>query len=134
MAGGITGVAVYQHYAQLVPSVDELRTYSPPTVTTLYDRNGKLLGEIYEKRRYVREYEDFPEHLVNSFLAAEDANWEHEGIDYFGIVRAVIRNALKGKKAQGASTITQQVARNFPSFLRKNIYKKDKGSNHCHQD
>ena len=127
VAGGITGIAVYQHYAQLVPSVDELRTYSPPTVTTLYDRNGKLLGEIYEKRRYVREYEDFPEHLINSFLAAEDANfWEHAGIDYFGIVRAVIRNALKGKKAQGASTITQQVARNFLLSSEKTYTRKIK--------
>ena len=63
------------NFKSQVPSVEELRDYTPPTVTTLYDRNGKLLGEIYEKRRYVREYNDFPEHLVNSFLAAEDANY-----------------------------------------------------------
>ena len=55
-----------------------------------------------------------PKHLLEAFLAAEDANfYKHQGIDYFGIVRAVIRNALKGKKAQGASTITQQVAKEF---------------------
>ena len=127
IGGGVAGLGVYQHYANLVPSVDELKTYSPPTVTTLYDRNGELLGEIYEKRRYVRKYEQFPEHLVNSFLAAEDANfWKHHGIDYFGILRAVIRNALKGKKAQGASTITQQVAKNFLLSSEKTYTRKIK--------
>lgn len=126
--GGVgAGMAVYQSFKADVPSVEELRDYTPPTVTTLYDRNGKLLGEIYEKRRYVREYERFPEHLVNSFLAAEDANfWQHSGVDFMGIVRAVIRNALKGKKAQGASTITQQVARNFLLSSEKTYTRKIK--------
>lgn len=119
--------AIFNYYSNQVPSVEELREYKPPTVTTLYDRNGKLLGEIYEKRRYVREYKDFPPHLVNSFLAAEDANfWEHHGIDYIGIVRAVVRNALKGKKAQGASTITQQVAKNFLLSSEKTYTRKIK--------
>ena len=79
------------------------------------------------KRRYVREYEDFPQHLIESFMAAEDANFlKHGGIDYFGIVRAVLRNALKGKKAQGASTITQQVARNFLLTSEKTYTRKIK--------
>ena len=121
---GLFGVGVIagtvNHFAQQVPSVEDLRDYEPPTVTTLYDRNGEVLGELYKKRRYVREYEDFPPHLIQSFMAAEDANFlKHGGIDYFEIVRAVVRNALKGKKAQGASTITQQVARNFLLTSRK---------------
>jgi penicillin-binding protein 1A len=121
------GYAAYNHFSGLVPSVEELRDYRPPTVTTLYDRNGNLLGEIYEKRRYVKAYSDFPKHLVDSFLAAEDANyWQHKGIDYMGIVRAVLRNAIKGKKAQGASTITQQVARNFLLTSEKTYTRKIK--------
>ena len=127
VGGAGTGLLVYENFKAQVPSVEELRDYTPPTVTTLYDRNGKLLGEIYEKRRYVREYEQFPEHLVNSFLAAEDANfWKHGGVDFMGIVRAVVRNALKGKKAQGASTITQQVARNFLLTSEKTYTRKIK--------
>ena len=73
-----------------------------------------LLGEIYEKRRYVIPLEEMPQHLLDAFLAAEDSNfYEHSGVDYEGILRAIARNAVKGRKAQGASTITMQVARNF---------------------
>lgn len=127
LVGAGSVFAIFNHYSSEVPSVEDLREYTPPTVTTLYDRNGKLLGEIYEKRRYVREYKDFPQHLINAFLAAEDANfWEHKGVDYTGIVRAVVRNALKGKKAQGASTITQQVAKNFLLSSEKTYARKIK--------
>ena len=75
---GLLGVGVVagtiNHFSNEVPSVEDLRDYEPPTVTTLYDRNGKVLGELY--KRYVREYEDFPQHLIQSFMAAEDANSE----------------------------------------------------------
>lgn len=124
-----TGVVAgtFYHFQQEVPSVEELRDYEPPTVTTLFDRNGEVLAELYKKRRYVRQYEDFPEHLIQSFMAAEDANFfKHGGIDYIGIARAVIRNALKGKKAQGASTITQQVAKNFLLTSEKTYTRKIK--------
>ena len=126
LGAGVVGGTI-NHFAQQVPSVEDLRDYEPPTVTTLYDRNGEVLGELYKKRRYVREYKDFPQHLIHSFMAAEDANFlKHSGIDYFGIVRAVLRNALKGKKAQGASTITQQVARNFLLTSEKTYTRKIK--------
>jgi len=125
---GVGAVAgVINHFEQEVPSVEDLREYEPPTVTTLYDRKGEVLAELYKKRRYVREYEAFPKHLIQSFMAAEDANFlKHGGIDYFGIVRAVLRNVLKGKKAQGASTITQQVARNFLLTSEKTYTRKIK--------
>jgi penicillin-binding protein 1A len=72
------------------------------------------MGEIYEKRRYVVPLDQVPAHVQHAFLSAEDANFrDHGGVDYAGIARAVLRNAAQGKKAQGASTITQQVARNF---------------------
>ena len=120
-------VGTVNHFSKEVPSVEELRDYEPPTVTTLYDRNGAVLAELYKKRRYVREYEAFPQHLIEAFMAAEDANFlKHSGIDYMGIVRAVLRNALKGKKAQGASTITQQVARNFLLTSEKTYTRKIK--------
>jgi penicillin-binding protein 1A len=97
-----------------LPTLETLATYRPPTVTVVYDVKGRLLGEIYEKRRYVVPLDQIPRHVQDAFVASEDAAfWTHSGVDPMGIVRAVGRNALKFKKAQGASTITQQVARNF---------------------
>ena len=122
-AAGIGGVFFY--FSRDLPTVEALADYEPPTVTVVNDVKGRVLGEIYEKRRYVVPLETMPDHLKNAFLAAEDANfWKHDGIDVGGIFRAVIRNLAKGKKAQGASTITQQVARNFlltreKTFIRK---------------
>ncbi len=146
IAGGAAAWGIIWHYSQDLPTVETLRSYRPPTVTVIYDRDGKLLGEIYEKRRYVLPKEQLfpsaavtaeetaacvqtctsdglseeqcpcpvPRYVLDAFVAAEDANfWTHKGVDYEGILRAIVRNVSKGKKAQGASTITQQVARNF---------------------
>ena len=124
-AGVATVAGAFWYFSQDLPTLETLRNYRPPTVTEVYDAEGALLGEIYEKRRYVVEYEQFPEHLQNAFLAAEDANfWSHPGIDLMGIFRAVVWNTLQGRKAQGASTITQQVARNFLLTSEKKISRK----------
>lgn len=111
-AAAVAGVVWY--YSRDLPTVETLGRYRPPTVTVVYDRNRELLGEIYDQRRYVIPLEEMPEHLRQAFISAEDAGfYQHGGVDVMGIVRAVVRNALAGRKAQGASTITQQVARNF---------------------
>ena len=128
---GIAGVGAlagaFAYYSQDLPTLEELANYRPPTVTMVYDRDGRVLGEIYEKRRYVVDLEEMPQHLKDSFLAAEDASfYEHGGVDPMGILRAIIRNAVKGKKAQGASTITQQTARNFLLSSEKRISRKIK--------
>ena len=108
------GYAVYQTYAPDLPGIETLQAYTPATVTTVHDRTGRLLGEIYEERRYVLPYEEIPETVVHAFVAAEDANFfSHDGIDYMGIARAMVRNLRAGRIAQGGSTITQQVAKNF---------------------
>ncbi|MDP2309482.1 MAG: PBP1A family penicillin-binding protein [Pseudomonadota bacterium] len=108
----VLGVGWY--HSRDLPTVEALAVYRPPTVTVVYDQKGRLMGEIYEKRRYVVELDAMPPQVIDAFLSAEDAGfYEHDGVDYMGIVRAVLRNAAKGRKAQGASTITQQVARNF---------------------
>ncbi len=117
----------YWYFSKDLPTVDELRNYEPPTVTVLEDVNGVVLGEIYEQRRYVVPMERIPDHVKHAFLSAEDANfYGHGGVDYMGIVRAFARNALKGRMAQGASTITQQVARNFLLTRDKTIVRKVK--------
>jgi penicillin-binding protein 1A len=123
--GGLAIAGVFTYFSGDLPTVEALGEYDPPTVTVVYDSKGKILGEIYEKRRYVVPLKQIPDHVTNAFLASEDANfWKHDGIDVGGIFRAILRNVLKGKKAQGASTITQQVARNFlltreKTFIRK---------------
>jgi len=114
IAGGAVVAGAFWTYSKDLPTVETLGEYTPPTVTVVYDRHGELLGEIYEKRRYVVPFEGIPKHVQDAFIAAEDANfWTHGGVDYEGILRAIGRNVSKGRKAQGASTITMQVSRNF---------------------
>lgn len=114
VAGGVVASTAYYSFSANLPTIDELGRYNPPTVTVVYDVKGRTLGEIYEKRRYVTPLDKIPKHVQDAFLAAEDHNfWTHDGVDYEGILRAFGRNAAKGRKAQGASTITMQVARNF---------------------
>lgn len=104
----------YERLTADLPDVHLLDTFEPPEATVLYDRHGQVLGELYEERRYVLPIEEIPPLVRDAFIAAEDANFHsHGGIDYLGIVRAVIRNADEGRMAQGASTITQQVVRNL---------------------
>ena len=123
--GGYYGVK--WHYTQDLPTIETLRSYDPPTVTVVEDRNGEILGEIFEQRRYVVPIDDIPDHVKNAFLAAEDANfYNHDGIDYIGIARAMGRNLAEGRMAQGASTITQQVARNFLLTRDKKLERKIK--------
>lgn len=117
----------YWYFSQDLPTIEVLRAYKPPTVTVVTDRNGEILGEIFEERRYVVPVEEIPEHVKHAFLAAEDANfYSHGGIDYMGIVRAMLRNASQGRMAQGASTITQQVAKNFLLTRDKKLERKVK--------
>lgn len=121
--GGVVAWAFWT-YSQDLPTVETLGNYEPPTVSVVYDTKGRRLGEIYEKRRYVTDLEKIPKHVQNAFIAAEDANfWTHGGVDYEGILRAIGRNLSKGRKAQGASTITMQVTRNF-LLTRDKTYKR----------
>ncbi|MED5372390.1 MAG: PBP1A family penicillin-binding protein [Myxococcota bacterium] len=131
LLGGIAGAATlggaFWYYSQDLPTLETLENYRPPTVTVVYDRNGELLGEIYEQRRYVVPIEEIPKHTRYAFMAAEDANFEnHGGVDLMGIGRAMWANLKAGGMEQGASTITQQVARNFLLTKDKKISRKMK--------
>lgn len=116
--GSIGAVAgwrwAYTTYGTDLPDIVSLQTYQPHGVTRVLDRRDKVLGEIYEQRRYLLDWEDIPPLVRDAFIAAEDANfWTHDGLDYGGILRAALRNVFAGRWAQGGSTITQQVAKNF---------------------
>lgn len=106
---------VVRHYEAKLPSVEQLkRGYQPAQVTRVLARDGSLLGSVFTERRTVVAFADVPGHVKLAFLAAEDANfYEHEGLDYFGMVRALVANLRAGTTRQGASTITQQVVKNL---------------------
>ncbi len=111
-AGGVAGVIAY--YDRDLPDVHALRDYRPPQVTRVVDRDGEVLGEIYAERRTVVPLDRVPRVLVLSVLAAEDADfYRHEGLDYAGLFRAVVRGILSGGHFRGTSTITQQVVKNL---------------------
>ena len=105
-------------YGNDLPDYKKLATYAPPVATRLYAADGSLLIEYAEERRVFIDFADMPPQLVNAFIAAEDQNfWTHPGIDIQGIIRASLNNFMRifgfDTKFSGASTITQQVAKNF---------------------
>ncbi len=114
-AAGLAGMLWY--YGRDLQAIDEaaLRAYQPAQITRIYAADGEtLLGEYFTQRRTLIQYEAVPSHVENAFLAAEDADfYRHEGLDYLGILRALFINVRAGKIRQGASTITQQVVKNF---------------------
>jgi penicillin-binding protein 1A len=112
--GMLTIWLVVRHYESKLPSVEQLKHgYDPPQVTRVLARDGTLLASIYTERRTVIPFADLPAHVKLAFLAAEDASfYEHEGLDYIGMLRALWANLRAGRSRQGASTITQQVIKN----------------------
>ncbi len=100
-----------------LPSVEALENYQPPVTTRVYASNGTLLGEYARERRIFVPIAFVPKLVINAFTSAEDKNFfSHPGIDPGGIMRAAIKdvfNVLEHKRLEGASTITQQVAKNF---------------------
>lgn len=108
------GVGAYFYFSRDLPSVEALRTYQPPQVTKVTCADGTVCAEFYLERRTLVRIEELPKHVRDSFLAAEDADfYKHEGLDFFGITRAAIKNLIPGTRKSGASTITQQVVKNI---------------------
>jgi penicillin-binding protein 1A len=109
-----TVVLVVRHFEAELPSITELRgNYHPPQVTRVLARDGTLLAELFTERRTVVPIATLPAHVKLAVLAAEDANfYEHEGLNYIGILRATAVNLRAGHTRQGGSTITQQVVKN----------------------
>lgn len=97
-----------------LPSLEALTDYRPKIPLRVYTADGYLIGEFGEERRAVVRFEDVPTVLKQAILAAEDERfYQHGGVDAMGIARAAVSNLLGGGRRQGASTITQQVAKNF---------------------
>ena len=118
-------------YGNDLPDYRKLATYAPPVATRLYAADGSLLIEYAEERRVFIDYDDMPTQLINAFVAAEDQNfWTHPGIDVQGIIRATLNNGARAlgfnTNFSGASTITQQVAKNFFLNSERSISRKIK--------
>jgi penicillin-binding protein 1A len=111
---GMIAIALtIRHYEAGLPNIEEVKRYTPPQVTRILAKDGTLLGEDFVERRTVVSIGDVPAHVKIAFLAAEDASfYEHEGLDYPGMLRAIWVNLRSQSSRQGASTITQQVVKN----------------------
>ena len=108
-----------------LPPTQSLEDYRPRLITFVLDRNGEIIGEFYKERRKLIAFEEFPKHLIDAFVAAEDGSFfEHRGINYKAIFRAFLANIKAGRKVQGGSTITQQVARSLLLSSQKTYTRK----------
>jgi penicillin-binding protein 1A len=105
---------VVRHFEAGLPGVSELRAYQAPQVTRVLARDGTVLAELFTQRRTVVPIESLPPHVKLAVLAAEDAGfYEHQGLNYWGIARAMLVNLRSRGARQGGSTITQQVVKNL---------------------
>ncbi len=104
-------------YSNDIPDYKFLKSYKPPVSSKVYSRNGELVADFSKEKRVFVPYNAIPKNVINSFLSAEDKNFfSHPGVDAKGVLRAVINNIsniMASKRLEGASTITQQVAKNF---------------------
>lgn len=126
---GVAAVAAgIWHFSKDLPDYSQLQDYEPAVMTRVHASDGALLGEYAKERRLYLPIQAVPKPVINAFLAAEDKNfYEHGGLDFQGLARAAVlyaQNFGSNKRPQGASTITQQVAKNFlltneVSFTRK---------------
>src|SRR5580693_10294879 len=115
--GVLAGIVYIYTVTRDLPSVEALKNYSPPVTTRVYAGNGTVLGEYARESRIFVPASFIPKLVAEAFTSAEDRNfYNHPGIDPSGIVRAAIKDVglvIEGRRPQGASTITQQVARGF---------------------
>ena len=114
-AGGV--LYALHYYGRGLPDYHQLAVHEPPTVTRVHAGDGRLLAEYATEKRVFVPIAAMPKRVINAFLAAEDKNFfSHPGVDFVSVLRATVRNLVnfgKGRRLQGASTITQQVAKNF---------------------
>jgi len=114
LLGVLAVVGLLWHYAQDLPDLDQLQNYQPSLVTQVYSNDKHLIGQFFIERRILTPLPQIPEHFRRAVIAVEDVRFfEHPGLDYIGILRAAWTNLRRGGKVEGASTITQQLARSL---------------------
>ena len=117
VVGVAAAAGLLWHFSKDLPDYSQLQDYEPPVMTRVHAGDGSLVAEYARERRLYIPIQAVPKLIINAFLAAEDKNfYEHGGLDFTGIARAGIvylQNYGSSRRPQGASTITQQVAKNF---------------------
>jgi penicillin-binding protein 1A len=125
--GLVTGFGAYYYIQSNLPTLNTIHEYNPNAITKVYSEDGQVIGEFFIERRIVIPLSKIGAHLINAFIATEDARFfEHEGIDYKGILRALYKNLAAGRIVQGGSTITQQLAKSFFLTPKRSISRKIK--------
>ncbi len=117
LISAISIISVLWTYSNDLPDYKFLKSYKPPVSSKVYSGNGDLVADFSKEKRVFVPFNSIPKNVINAFLSAEDKNFfKHPGVDAKGVIRAVINNIsniLSSKRLEGASTITQQVAKNF---------------------
>jgi len=123
----IAGIGVFVHFSKNLPNISTLSEYRPRIVSTVYDKNNILIGEFFREKRYLVAYSKIPTQVIQAFISSEDDKFfDHKGLDFQGILRAMIINFKAGRVAQGGSTITQQVAKSLLLSPERKISRKIK--------
>ncbi|MDC3126697.1 PBP1A family penicillin-binding protein [Candidatus Pelagibacter sp.] len=114
---GVLVVAVLWTYSNDIPDYKFLKNYKPPVSSKVYSGEGEMVADFSKEKRVFVPFSSIPKNIINAFLSAEDKNFfSHPGVDAKGVLRAVVNNIsniISSKRLEGASTITQQVAKNF---------------------
>ena len=113
----ITVLGILWNFSNNIPDYKFLKNYKPPVSSKVYSGNGNLVADFSKEKRIFVPYGAIPKNVINSFLSAEDKNFfSHPGVDAKGVLRATInniQNIMTSKRLEGASTISQQVAKNY---------------------
>jgi|APGre2960657423_1045063.scaffolds.fasta_scaffold05929_2 penicillin-binding protein 1A len=125
------GFFIFKKYSENLPDYEQLKNYSPMITTRIYSADGSLLNEFSKEKRIFVPIKNIPQNLINAFLAAEDSNfYKHSGIDFLAIFRTSVNNLfsmMRGDTSMGgASTITQQVVKNFLLTRERTLQRKIK--------
>lgn len=125
-SGAVVGL-VYKYYKELPDISTLIEDYSPSTPTTVYDRKGRVIDVISREKRETAKFREVPQNVKNAFLAIEDKQfYSHHGIHFKRLLGAIVANVRSGSAAQGASSFTQQLARNAFLSHEKSISRKIK--------
>ena len=117
LLSGILIISILWTYSNDLPDYKFLKNYKPSVSSKVYSGNGELVSDFSQEKRIFVPFNSIPKNVINAFLSAEDKNFfSHPGVDAKGVIRATINNIsnlISSKRLEGASTITQQVAKNF---------------------
>jgi len=129
VSGCLIGIisGLYLVFSSDLPQIRELKSYTPPGISRIYSSDKHLLAEIYSENREFIKLEDVPEYIKQGLLATEDrAFYSHSGMDLRGIIRALVKDIITGRFAEGASTLSQQLIRTLFLTKEKKLVRKIK--------